>query len=47
MGQLQEETIQAAKEIGYECIELQREVAILITKLQERYSVILCALDVS
>jgi hypothetical protein len=37
MGQLQEETIQATKEIGYECIELQREAANLIPKLQERY----------
>jgi hypothetical protein len=25
MGRLQEETIQATKEIGYDCIELQRE----------------------
>ena len=25
IGQLQEETIQATKEIGYDCIELQRE----------------------
>ena len=37
MGQLQEETIQATKEIGYNCIELQREAANLIPKLQERY----------
>ena len=37
MGQLQEETIQATKEIGYDCIELQREAANLIPKLQERY----------
>ena len=37
MGQLQEETIQATKEIGYDCIELQRESANLIPKLQERY----------
>ena len=37
MGQLQEETIQATKEIGYDCIELQREAASLIPKLQERY----------
>jgi len=37
MGQLQEETIQATKEIGYDCIELQRETAKLIPKLQERY----------
>ena len=36
-GQLQEETIQATKEIGYDCIELQREAANLIPKLQERY----------
>ena len=37
MDQLQEETIQATKEIGYDCIELQREAANLIPKLQERY----------
>ena len=37
IGQLQEETIQATKEIGYDCIELQRETANLIPKLQERY----------
>jgi hypothetical protein len=37
IGQLQEETIQATKEIGYDCIELQREAASLIPKLQERY----------
>ena len=37
IGQLQEETIQATKEIGYDCIELQRETAKLIPKLQERY----------
>jgi hypothetical protein len=37
MGQLQEETIQTTKELGYECIELQRETALLIPQLQERY----------
>jgi len=37
IGQLQEETIQATKEIGYESIELQREIASLIPQLQERY----------
>jgi len=37
IGQLQEETIQATKDIGYDCIELQRESANLIPKLQERY----------
>ena len=37
MGQLQEETIQTTKEIGYNCIELQREAANLVPKLQERY----------
>jgi hypothetical protein len=37
MGQLQEETVQATKQIGYDCIELQREAANLIPKLQERY----------
>ena len=29
--------IQATKEIGYDCIELQRETASLIPQLQERY----------
>jgi seryl-tRNA synthetase len=37
MGQLQEETIQTTKELGYECIELQRETASLIPQLQESY----------
>jgi hypothetical protein len=37
IGQLQEETIQATKEIGYETIELQREAASLIPKFQERF----------
>ena len=37
IGDLQEETIQATKEIGYDCIELQRETASLIPQLQERY----------
>ena len=37
LGQLQEETIQATKEIGIDCIELQREAGDLIPKLQERY----------
>ncbi len=37
MGQLQEETIQATKEIGYDCIEFQREAANLIPKIQARY----------
>ncbi|MGA7976279.1 MAG: hypothetical protein WB975_03510 [Nitrososphaeraceae archaeon] len=37
IGDLQEETIQATKEIGYDCIELQREAASLIPQLQERY----------
>ena len=37
MAQLQEETIQATKEIGYDSIELQRQAANLIPKLQERY----------
>jgi len=37
IGQLQEETIQTTKEIGYDCIELQREVTNLIPKLQERF----------
>src|SRR6478672_11311787 len=37
IGDLQEGTIQATKEIGYDCIELQREAASLIPQLQERY----------
>ena len=37
MAQLQEETIQATKEIGYDSIELQRQAANLIPKLQQRY----------
>ena len=37
IGDLQEGTIQATKEIGYDCIELQRETASLIPQLQERY----------
>ena len=37
IGDLQEETIQATKEIGYGCIELQRETASLIPQLQERF----------
>ena len=35
MGQLQEETIQATKEIGYDCIELQREAANLIRNFKK------------
>ena len=37
IGDLQEETIQATKQIGYDCIELQRETASLIPQLQEIY----------
>jgi hypothetical protein len=37
MAELQEETIQATKELGYDCIELQRETASLIPQLQQRY----------
>jgi len=37
IGDLQEDTIQATKEIGYDCIEFQRETASLIPQLQERY----------
>jgi hypothetical protein len=37
IGQLQEETIQVTKEIGYDCIEFQREAANLIPKIQARY----------
>ena len=37
MGELQEETIQATKEIGYDLIELQREAASLVPKFQEKF----------
>ena len=37
MAGLQEETIQATKEIGYNSIELQREAVGLIPKFQERF----------
>jgi hypothetical protein len=37
MAELQEETIQATKEIGYESIELQREAVSLIPKFQEKF----------
>ena len=37
MARLQEETIQATKEIGYDLIELQREAASLVPKFQERF----------
>ena len=37
MAELQEETIQATKQIGYDLIELQREAASLVPKFQERF----------
>ena len=37
IGDLQEGTIQATKETGYDFIELQREAASLVPQLQERY----------
>jgi hypothetical protein len=37
MTELQEETIQTTKELGYDCIELQRETASLFPQLQQRY----------
>jgi hypothetical protein len=37
MAGLQEETIQATKEIGYDLIELQREAASFVPKFQERF----------
>ena len=37
MSQIQEETIQATKEIGYDLIKLQREAASLVPKFQERF----------
>lgn len=37
IGDLQEGTIQATKEIGYDFIELQREATSLVPQIQERY----------
>ena len=37
IGELQEGTIQATKEIGYDLIELQKEAASLVPKFQERF----------
>jgi D-mannonate dehydratase len=37
MSQLQEETIQTTKELGYQCIEFQRETASLVPQLQQKY----------
>ena len=37
LGQIQEETIQATKEIGYDLIELQKEAVNLVPKFQERF----------
>ena len=37
MGEIQEETIQATKEIGYDLIELQREATSLVPKFQEKF----------
>jgi hypothetical protein len=37
MAGLQEETIQATKEIGYDLVELQREATSLVPKFQERF----------
>jgi hypothetical protein len=37
MAELQQETIQATKEIGYNSIELQKEAVSLIPKFQERF----------
>jgi dsDNA-binding SOS-regulon protein len=37
IGQIQEETIQATKEIGYDLIEIQRQAASLVPKYQERF----------
>src|SRR6476619_7364592 len=36
MGQMQEETIQATKQIGYDLIEFQKEAVNLVPKFQER-----------
>ena len=37
MAELQEETIQATKEIGYDLIELQKEAVNLVPKFEERF----------
>ena len=37
LGQIQEETIQATKQIGYDLIELQKEAVNLVPKFQERF----------
>ena len=43
MGELQEETIQATKEIGYDLIELQREATyILSSQISGKIHVLLC-----
>ena len=47
IGDLQEQTIQATKEIGYDCIELQREGSIYNSTASGKICVILYALDVS
>ena len=47
MGQIQEETIQTTKEIGYDLIELQKEAVNLVPKFQERFKSFLCALGLS
>jgi hypothetical protein len=37
LGELQQQTIQTTKEIGYDCIELQREATSLIPYLEQMY----------
>ncbi len=37
LGELQEQTIQATKEIGYDCLEFQRETTSLIPYLEQMY----------
>ena len=37
LGELQLDTMQATKEIGYDCIEFQKELTLLLPELQQRY----------
>ena len=37
LGELQMDTMQATKQIGYDCIEFQKELASLLPELQQRY----------
>ena len=37
LGELQMDTMQATKQIGYDCIEFQKELTSLLPELQQRY----------